>query len=163
MWLTTESASRMEILERMGFHSESGFLERDGIPVRDVAGNGYIMETEVLAVLPPLRKNEYPGLITDVSQLEMSDADLKRIRRNNRVFRYHCRHPEAYIGYQYAYIRKHPERVRNSRKRYYQGHKELLNRHEKEKRHSVRQTIMNMSDEEFLEWAGFRKPQEVRF
>ena len=97
--------------------------------------------------------------------------------------------PDKEIGrekrneYQRAYRRSHPEMMREINRRYYQAHKEkrdeyqrlyrkthMENQREVARRYYHRQMeykkqrkekLLNMSDGEFLIWAGFREPVKI--
>lgn len=90
--------------------------------------------------------------------------------------------PDKEIGrekrneYQRAYRRSHPEMMREINRRNYQVHKEKRDEYQRlyrkthmEKQreaarryyHRQKEKLLNMSDEEFLIWAGFREPAKI--
>ena len=58
-------------------------------------------------------------------------------------------------------MKEHPEKRQKYQKDYQQKHRERLQEYNRDHRNSIRKSIMEMSDEEFLVWAGFREPEAI--
>ena len=77
------------------------------------------------------------------------------MREINR--RYYQAHKEKRDEYQRLYRKTHMEKQREAARRYYQAYIQR----QKENRKKRKEQLLNMSDEEFLIWAGFREPAKI--
>ena len=86
--------------------------------------------------------------------------------RKQRKIEYNRTHKEQINQQHRLYTLKHPEKVREWQKRYYQTHdyyrehKDVLNAKARQRKKQQREYILNMSDDEYLVYFGLKQPKQ---